>query len=103
MQFILAEEEVEHDLADADGNTAFMLAVAHRQVEIVELLLENPFCDVNVKNIAGRTALALAVLNTDFSDTHLALIFNLLSSQRIDVNATCGVSTALSSHMWLQG
>lgn len=50
MKYLLAHPEVEHNKQNDKGNTAFMLAVEHNRREVVELLLDSPFIDVNMHN-----------------------------------------------------
>ena len=65
---------------DRNENTALMMAVLNRKMNIVEALLEHPRMDVNMKNKQGNTALHLAC-----DSGHIQCV-KLLLQKNIDVN-----------------
>lgn len=70
--------------APLNGNTPLMIAIENKNVEVAELLIENPRIDINLRNYNGKTALTLAVTH------NLDSIVNLIvTNANFDPEQSC--------------
>lgn len=65
-----------------EGETCLHIAVQKKQIKIVNILLEQEFCDLNLFNLRGQTALHLAAL----ADSSVDILRALLKHKNIKKN-----------------
>ena len=55
---LLADERVDPNIADGDGDTALAFAVDKQDLQLVKLLLAHKLLDPNIANLRGKNALS---------------------------------------------
>ena len=78
----LADDRVEPNMANQNGNTALMIAAKKGHASVVTLLLANDRVDPNIADQNGVTALTLMVFNGDASMLELLLAHHRVTRTR---------------------
>jgi ankyrin repeat protein len=64
------------------GQTGLWMACSHEQLAVVQILLECPGININLKNLSGNTPL----LKCKFQSSHIKIIRMLLARSELDIN-----------------
>lgn len=83
------------NLIDNDGNSAMHYSVSYGNIDIIKLLVETGYCDVNIQNKAGYTAVMLASLLLVDMNQHRQLISQLFLSGDVNMMSATSGQTAL--------
>ena len=63
---MLLEKDASPNMLDKSGCSALHVAIAVKNTEIVELLVQSKKCNLGIKNIDGKTALDIALEDNQF-------------------------------------
>jgi ankyrin repeat protein len=69
----LVEQKCELNVQDAEGNTPLHVAIFNQHARIIEILIRQSAIDLKIKNTAGQSPFAAALLRKNNSATALIL------------------------------